>query len=520
MNNEEDLYALLQVHYLAEQEIIDAAYRRLARMYHPDVNPSEDATIRMKEVNHAYNVLSQPVTRAEYDRVQRDPKGKSSEPRSNQTEKNTPPRETGQRTSGTGTPPQKESEDLLPLGRFRLLASLRERSFRMFYIGILSGDFAIEMQVIVRGWFIYSITGSVFWLGIVTSSLGFSSFVVAPIGGLVADRFNKRAIVIAGQFGMALSMGLLGVSISTGIIEPWMLILGTAGLGVSLGLTSPARFAAVSQLVQPSNLLNAVSLSSSTRNVMRLIAPIIAGYLVRDLGADITYYSIAILHIIAAFILMRLPVLSAPGGHGSLSLGSATHDIFEGFQNVRADKILALLIVVAVLSNGLGMPINFLLPNFAKEVLQVGPEGLGLLTSAAGLGSIVGILFLAMLGDYQRKGRLLLIAVIGLGSSIILFASSSLFWLSLLLLVPLGMSQAAQMALNNTLLLSNAPLEVRGRVMSVYHMTGSSLSFVIVPLGALALITGTPILVISIGTMLLIAATLLALGTPLLRRLA
>ena len=403
--------------------------------------------------------------------------------------------------------------------RFRFVSALRHRDFRIFYMGILTGDFGIEMQVVARGWLIYDITGSVFWLGIVTSALGFSSFAAAPVGGLLADRMNKRTLMIAGRCAIAVDMALMGIGIWAGFISPWLLIGGTAILGLSLGFSSPSRFAAVSQLVEPETLLNAVSLSSSTRNITRIAAPVLAGYMIRVWGADAAYFAIAMLYLSSALVLLGLPKLPPPDRAAAPVRSSIWSDAGEGFRSIKSSTTLSLLIAAAILSNGFGAPVNFLLPFFAEDVLDVGPEGLGFLTASAGVGSILGLAFLASLGDYQHKGALLLAAIIGLGVGVVLFGFSTTYWLSLALLVPMGLAQTAQMVLNNTLLLANAPEQVRGRVMSVFQMTGSTLSFTIVPMGALTLLVGASVIVQFVGGALLTGGVLLTAATPVLRRL-
>ena len=403
--------------------------------------------------------------------------------------------------------------------RFRFVAALRHRHFRIFYLGILSGDFGIEMQVVARGWLMYNITGSVFWLGIVTSALGFSSFAVAPVGGLLADRMSKRTLMIAGRCAITVDMALMGIGISAGIVSPWLLIVGTAFLGLIMGISSPARFAAVSQLVEPETLLNAVALSSSTRNITRIAAPVLAGYMIRAWGPDTAYFAIAVLYLSSALVLLGLPKLPPPDRAAAPVRSSIWSDAGEGFRSIKSNTTLSLLIAAAILSNGFGAPVNFLLPFFAEDVLHVGPEGLGFLTSSAGVGSVLGLAFLASLGNYQHKGALLLAAIIGLGVGVASFGFSTVYWLSLVLLVPMGFAQTSQMVLNNTLLLANSPERVRGRVMSVFQMTGSSLSFTIVPMGALALLVGAPVIVQFVGGMLLTGGILLTAVTPVLRRL-
>ena len=255
----------------------------------------------------------------------------------------------------------------------------------------------------------YNITESVLWLSIVTSALGFSSFAAAPVGGLLADRMSKRTAMIAGRCAMAVDMALIGIGIAAGITSPWLLIVGTAILGLSLGFSSPSRFAAVSQLVEPETLLNAVSLSSSTRNITRIAAPVLAGYMIRVWGADATYFAIAMLYLSSALVLLGLPKLPPPDRAAGPVRSSIWSDVGEGFSSIKSSTTLSLLIAAAILSNGFGGSGQLSSALFAEDVLHVGPEGLGFLTASAGVGSILGLAFLASLGDYQHKGILLLV---------------------------------------------------------------------------------------------------------------
>jgi MFS family permease len=395
------------------------------------------------------------------------------------------------------------------------LRALRHRNYQLFFGGQLISLTGTWMQSVAQSWLVYRLTGSAVLLGVVGFSGQIPVFLLAPIGGAVADRFNRHRIIVATQsLAMLLASGLAALTL-TNHVKVWHLFLIAAMLGVVNAFDIPARQAFVVDMVGRDDLVNAIALNSSMFNGARIVGPAIAGLLVATIGEGWCFFSNAVSYtaVIIGLLLMKITVqrrVPLPG--------TALASIIEGFKFVgRTGPVRALLLLLGLVSL-MGMPYAVLMPIFADQILHGGPRGLGLLMGASGMGALAGALSLAARKGVYGLGRWVAISSAGFGVSIILFSLSRSFWLSAALLVPVGFSIMVQMASSNTLVQSMVPDNLRGRVMAVYSMMFMGMA----PIGALlagmlAGRLGAPTTVMIGGAICIVGATAFGLRLPALR---
>jgi MFS family permease len=346
------------------------------------------------------------------------------------------------------------------------LRALRHRNFQLFFSGQLVSLTGTWMQNVAQAWLVYRMTKSALLLG----SVGFASqipvFIFAPIGGITADRMNRRHLVIATQTAAMILAGVLAWLTLSGRVKVWHIFLLAALLGVVSAFDIPGRQSFLVDMVGKEDLMNAIALNSSMFNGARFIGPAVAGILVAKIGEGWCFAanSISYIAVIIGLLLMRVQ------SHPRISGHSPIEDIIEGFRWVNQTKIIRSLLLLLGLVSLVGMPYTVLMPIFADTILHGGPRGLGILMSATGVGALFGALTLAAKTGVKGLGRLVAIACAGFGVSLVGFAFSTSFWLSALLLLPTGYSMMLQMASSNTLIQTMVPDHMRGRVMALYSM--------------------------------------------------
>jgi len=358
------------------------------------------------------------------------------------------------------------------------LRALRYRNFRLFFGGQLISLIGTWMQNVAQAWLVYRLSHSSFLLGLVGFVGQIPVFLLAPLGGHVADRWSRHRIIVGTQTAsMLLAFAMSAITFS-GVAQVWQVVILAGLLGVVNAFDIPARQAFVVQMVGREDLPNAIALNSSLFNSARIIGPAIAGVVVAAVGEAWCFFAngVSYIAVITGLLMMRLePRAPAPRS------GSAIAHIVEGFRWVGHNRpIRALLLQLGIVSL-VGMPYAVLMPIFADRILHHGAAGLGLLMGATGVGALIGAFLLALRQTTRGLGRGVAISAFGFGVALILFSLSRSFWLSVALLVPVGFAFITQMAGTNTLIQSMAPDELRGRVMSVYSMMFMGMA----PLGAL-----------------------------------
>jgi MFS family permease len=360
------------------------------------------------------------------------------------------------------------SPDPSPRSRFRdMVRSLRHRNFQLFFSGQLISLIGTWMQTIAQAWLVYRITGSSLLLGVVGFAGQIPIFILSPLGGLAADRWNRQKIVIGTQVASMLLAFVLAALTLLHIVKTWEIITLAALLGAVNAFDIPGRQSFLIEMVSRDDLMNAIALNSSMFNGARVIGPAIAGILVSRIGEGWCFFAngASYIAVIAGLLMMKLPPYRpVPAGT------SPFEHIAEGFRYIqRTAPILALITLIGIVSL-VAVPYSVLMPIFADQILHRGAHGLGILMGSAGVGALLGALTLASRRGVKGLGTVVGFAAMAFGVSLILFAFSKIFWLSVVLLVPVGYGVMLQMSSSNTLIQAMVPDELRGRAMAMYTM--------------------------------------------------
>ena len=357
------------------------------------------------------------------------------------------------------------------------MKSLRHRNFRLFFSGQLVSLVGTWMQSVALSWLVYRLTGQAALLGLVVFASQSPIFLLASLGGVLADRCDPRRLLLvtqALQMVQALLMAWLTLS---GRIQPWHILSLAVALGLSNAFDLPARQVLVARTVDRDDLPNAIALNSSIFHGSRVLGPAVAGLMLAVVGAGWCFLANAasFLAALAGLALMDLPAWE-PRPHVPVFA-----HLLEGVRFVNGHREVRLLLILLGLVCLLGMPYMVLMPIFADSILHGGASGLGLLMSASGLGAVLAAVLLARRQRTRGLEKVACLGAAGTGLALTCFAYSRLFWLSTLLMLPVGMAMVAHMTSNNTLVMLHLPDAMRGRVMAFYAMVFTAA----MPLGAL-----------------------------------
>lgn len=389
--------------------------------------------------------------------------------------------------------------------------ALRHRNYRLFFAGQGISLIGTWLTRVAMSWLVYRLTHSAFLLGVVGFASQIPTFLLAPLAGVLIDRWDRHRVLVATQALAMLQSALLAVFALTGTATVWHVLVLGAFQGLINAFDTPARQSFVIEMVESrDDLPNAIALNSSMVNGARLVGPSIAGVLIAAAGEGwcFTVDAVSYLAVLASLLAMRIkPRPPRPAGKRVLV------ELRDGFRYVAgAPTIRALLLLLAFVSLT-GVPYMVLMPIFAGDVLHGGPHTLGLLTASIGVGAVSGALWLASRRGLVGLGRVVPLAGATFGAGLIAFACSRTLWLSMPLLAVTGGGMMIQMAASNTLLQTEVEDDKRGRVMSFYTMA----FFGMMPLGSLlagllGARIGAPRTVVVGGVATLFAVLLFATG--------
>jgi MFS family permease len=368
--------------------------------------------------------------------------------------------------------------------------------YRWFFAALCGNFAAMNMQMFIRGWLVFEITGSYEKLGWMTAAGGIVGLLAAPLGGVVADRVRqkKHVLQIAGVANAVVAFGV-ALLIGSEALRFEHLLLASVLQGMVMNAMMPSRQALTKDVVGVERLTNAIALSTSGMNTARLLLPGLAGGMVAALGgghghiepAKWVYFLMAALYLWSASVVTMIRVDDrAPPATPD---GPLLAELKLGFRYVLDTPVILMLLGCNFLMVFFSMTYFMLLPGFVKQVLNAGPDRLGLIISISGVGSLAGSLYVASMSN-RRRARVLLVGGLIMGFALLGFAISKTYWLSVALLTVVGVGQATRMSLSNVLIQSYVDDDYRGRVMSIYMLEMSVLSISIYPISVLADVAG------------------------------
>jgi MFS family permease len=377
---------------------------------------------------------------------------------------------------------------------------------------------AIQMGSVAVGYAAFVLSGSAAILGGVSLAIGLPMLVLALVGGVVADRAPRRAILLGTQVTLGLSAAAIAVLALTDQLEIWHLYVLGFSQGTAFAFNMPARQAFIAELVRPEYLRSAITLNNATMNFARIFGPALAGALlaVPELGVGGVFLAIAAMYVFVLLTLIRLPAGQAVASGRERG---GRQQLVAGLNHIRNNRILLALLTIGFVPLFFGMPYQTLLPVFAERVHDAGSIGLGLMNAAVGVGALVGSLVMAASSRVGGLGRLQLLLGVGFGMSLTAFGLAPSFEIAMVALGFVGFTFAGYAAVNQTLVMEQTDREFHGRVMSVYLMSFGLLPVATFPQAWAADLIGAPAMVAIAGTIAAGSVLLTALLLPSYRRL-
>lgn len=367
-----------------------------------------------------------------------------------------------------GTMRREEATGSNHIGWKFFVRALRYRNYRLFFAGqsvSLSGTW---IQIVAVSWLIYRLTNSPLLLGIVAFAGQVPTFIIAPFAGVVADRFNRRKILIITQTALMLQALILAFLAISGHIAVWHIFILNILLGLASGFDIPARQAFVVDIIEnKGDLINAIALNSSMFNAARLVGPSIAGIIIATAGEGACFLINGVTFLAVIFALLAIRTKPMPP---EAKKSRILQDLKEGFVYTFSFRPIRYILLLLSLVSLCGMSYVVLMPIFAREILGGNSQTLGFLMAAAGLGALAGTIFLASRKDTRGLEKIITSGTAVFGLSLAIFSFSRNFWLSLLLLFTGGFGMMIQMGASNTVLQTLAHDDKRGRVMSFFAM--------------------------------------------------
>jgi MFS family permease len=373
------------------------------------------------------------------------------------------------------------------------------------------------VQQVTLGWLLYDLTGNSMLLGALNGLRALPFLVTGPLAGVAADRMDRRRLLLRTQWILIITALLMGALVASPFLHVWHIFLFTLITGVAWTITEPVRMSMIPSVVPKENLANAVALNSGGFNLMKVIGPALGGALIAWFGPAENFYVQAIAY---SGVLAMVYWMHIPPHHTESKRRSALVNLKEGFAYVWSTPAVLALMTLAYVPRIFAVPYQTLMPVFQKDVLQTGPEGVGLLMAAPGVGAVIAVLTLASLGSrIQRQGLLLVGSIVVLGALLVIFSQITWFPLALFMLVLVGIFQMFFLASTATMLQMIVPDELRGRVLSLYMLDRGFM-----PLGALfagttAHFIGAPLTVAIMGAIVIVLTVIVAWLIPAIRTL-
>jgi MFS family permease len=361
-------------------------------------------------------------------------------------------------------------------GASEMFRALRHRNFRLFWSGAFLSNTGTWMQAVAQGWLVLSISNSPFYLGLDGFMATAPGLVFTLAGGVFADLFDRRKLLIYTQVVAGLSALTLGVLVSTHVVQVWMILCLSFVNGCCMSLAGPSYMALVFDLVGRKDLANAIALNSTQFQLARAIGPVCAGVGFKLFGLAGCFIANAISFVFVVVGLLMVKFNQSQGNDAAAprsvkQRGVFIGDLVAGFRYVAGRPRVSLLLVISAVASLFGAPYIYMTPVFARDIFHLGETGLALLQGTAGAGALFGALLLAYLGDFRHKGWFVLSGDLAFAICLVGFSLSTDVRLSLFFLFALGFGIVCSVAVTNTLLQKLVTDEMRGRVMSMFMLS-------------------------------------------------
>lgn len=395
-------------------------------------------------------------------------------------------------------------------------ASLVNKEFRKVFASNMAFFLAMGGQSIMRPWLAFELTGDKVDLGIVSFAMAIPMLVLSPFGGVLADRVERRMLIVSAQAVAMASELLILVLLFADRLEFWHLVLTSGMMGCALPLIMPARSAIVVNIVGKRGLGPAMALNMAGVNVTRVLGPAATGFLIPVIGVkgvystNLTLYGVALL---AMLTVAKMP--PAP----QINPKSVMHNLFEGFRYVGSNRLVLILLLFGLVPMFLAMPFQTLLVVFSEEVWEVGPRGLGILHASSGIGAVVGSFWMAARSPEAGRQRMMMVSVVLFGTFLALFCASPYFVPAVVLVFVANIFASTFSTLNNVAIQMVIPDSVRGRISSFLMMSVSVPLLGNLPVAAVAEALGAPTAVGGAAVLAVLVALLFYALSPELRNL-
>lgn len=398
--------------------------------------------------------------------------------------------------------------------RAGMFIAVSHANFRWFWLNTAFWSAGIWMEMTVLGWLVLELTDSPLLLGLVMASRGIPLLLFGSFSGVLADRMDRRWLQAASQLAVGIFSLLMGILISTGVIQVWHVVTITVLSGTARTISLPARQAFLYDIVGRDNLLNGIAMNRIAQDATRIIGPALGGGLIVLIGTAGCFYIMGVSFILGSavlFLIRSVPRLS-------VTSTSAWQNLIDGLRYVKSNRTVLLILSIEIVTDTFAFSYYTMLPVFARDILGVGAPGLGFMMSASGVGALLGLVVVAMLGNYTHKGWLLLGSSMAFGGALILFSISPWYPLSLVLLAAAGAAGSMYDTAVATLLQVIVTEEMRGRVMGIYVLTWGMSPVGSAQAGAVASLFGVNAAVAIGGAVTVIYAILIAFRSLSVRR--
>lgn len=396
-----------------------------------------------------------------------------------------------------------------------VLSALRYPNYRLYWTGQVASVGGMTMEWVALGWLVYELTGSPLALGATGLAQSLPRIALVLLGGAIADRADRRRLLVYTQSLSALAYLVLATLTVAGIVQVWHVLGAAFFLGCLRAFDGPSRQALIPHMVPREEIGNAVALGNLAWEVPRLGGPALAGVLIAGVGMGQTLYVACIGFVVAAvlFSLMKVPPADRRAE------GTFLASLLGGIDYIRREHVFSVLIGMVFFNSVFGMSYQVLLPIFSQDVLHVGPQGFGLLQTGVAIGALVGSFTAAALAHSSRRGWYILSGSLAFGLCLVGFAFSSWFLLSAAFLFAAGIANSVYMTSISTTLQLRVPDDYRGRVMAVHGLTWSLQPLGAMLIGTLAEFSGAPIAMAFGASLVVGLALIVGAAAPRIRRL-